>query len=111
MSRRASGHNSIGAKLRLRSAAGKDEAQAAVRRVTGQLADLAETAAMNADRVLVNAKQALRRARGKAKDQHATGERDAAAGRRRGRLARAVDDLTDLVAATRQIGVSGSLCK
>jgi IS5 family transposase len=33
----------IGAKLRMRSAAGKDEALAAVRRVTGELADLAET--------------------------------------------------------------------
>jgi IS5 family transposase len=95
----------IGAKLRMRSAAGKDEALAAVRRVTGELADLAETAAKDADRVLVNAKRALRRARTKAKQQQANGSSEgaAAAGRRRGRLARAVDDLTDLVAATRQI--------
>ena len=34
--------HSIGAKLRTRSAAGKDEAQAAVRRVTSELADLAQ---------------------------------------------------------------------
>ena len=95
----------IGAKLRIRSAAGKDEALAAVCRVTGELADLAETAAKDADRVLVNAKRALRRARTKAKQQQANGSSEgaAAAGRRRGRLARAVDDLTDLVAATRQI--------
>ena len=95
----------IGAKLRMRSAAGKDEALAAVRRVTGELADLAETAAKDADRVLVNAKRALRRARTKAKQQQANGSSEgaAAAGRRRGRLACAVDDLTDPVAATRQI--------
>jgi IS5 family transposase len=85
----------------MRSAAGKDEALAAVRRVTGELADVAETAAKDAGRVLVNAKRALRRARAKA--QQAIGVRDAAAGRRRGRLARAVDDLSELVAATRQI--------
>ena len=95
--------HSIGAKLRTRSAAGKDEAQAAVRRVTSELADLAQTVAKDADRVLANAKQALRRARAKAKDRPANGERDAAAGRRRGRLARAVNDLTELVGATRKI--------
>jgi len=65
--------HAIGAKLRMRSAAGKDEALAAVRRVTGELADLAETAAKDAERVLVNAKRALRRARAKAKQQQATG--------------------------------------
>ena len=93
--------HAIGAKLRMRSAAGKDEALAAVRRVTGELAEVAETAAKDAERVLVNAKRALRRARAKAKED--SGDRDAAAGRRRGRLARAVNDLSDLVAATRQI--------
>ena len=86
-----------------RSAAGKDEAQAAVRRVTSELADLAQAVAKDADRVLANAKQALRRARAKAKDRPANGERDAAAGRRRGRLARAVNDLNELVGATRKI--------
>ena len=95
--------HAIGAKLRMRSAAGKDEAQAAVRRVTGELADLAETAVKDAERLLNNAKQALRRARAKAKDRSANGSRDAAAGRRRGRLARAVDDLTELATATLQI--------
>ena len=96
--------HAIGAKLRMRSAAGKDEAQAAVRRVTGELADLAQTVAKDAERVLGNAKRALRRARIQANQLlQANGERDAAAGRRRGQLARAVDDLDQLVAATRQI--------
>ena len=47
-------------------APGRDEAQAAVRRITGELADLAETAADDAERLLANAKRALRRARAKA---------------------------------------------
>ncbi|MEU5905165.1 ISNCY family transposase [Micromonospora sp. NPDC047527] len=95
--------HSIGAKLRTRSAAGKDQAQAAVRRVTGELADLAESAANGAERVLANARRALARARAKAVEQRANGEHDAAAGRRRGQLARAINDLVDLVTATRQI--------
>ena len=95
--------HAIGAKLRSRSAAGKDEALAAVRRVTGELADLAETAAKDAERLLANAKRALRRVRAKAREQQAGGVHDPAAGRRRGRLARAVDDLGELVTATRQI--------
>lgn len=95
--------HAIGAKLRMRSAAGKDEAQAAVRRVTGELADLAESAANGAERMLSNAKRALRQARAQAAEQKAHGEHDAAAGRRRGQLARAINDLADLVAATRQI--------
>jgi len=95
--------HAIAAKLRMRSAAGKDEAHAAVRRVTGELAELAETAAKDAERVLANAKRALRRARAKAAALRAQGEHDPAAGRRRGRLARAVDDLGELVDATRQI--------
>lgn len=93
----------IGFKLRSRSAAGRDEALAAVRRVTGELADLAETAVRDAERLVVNAKRALRRARAKARAEHARGESDPVAGRRRGRLARAVDDLTGLLEATRQI--------
>lgn len=91
--------HAIGAKLRMRSAAGKDEAQAAVRRVTGELADLAESAANGAERMLSNAKRALRQARAKAAEQKAHGEHDAAAGRRRGQLARAINDLADLVAS------------
>ncbi len=95
--------HAIGFKLRSRSAAGRDEALAAVRRTTSELADLAETAAKDAERLLVNAKRAVSRARAKAAEQKARGEHDAAAGRRRGRLVRAVDDLEELVKATRQI--------
>jgi IS5 family transposase len=93
----------IGAKLRMRAAAGKDEARAAVRQLNGELADLAETAATDAERLLVNAKRALRRARTKAESIRARGEHDPVAGRRRGQLARAVNDLTELLAATWQI--------
>jgi transposase, IS5 family len=93
----------IAAKLRTRSAAGREQAQATVRRVTGQLAEPAATAADEAQRLLVNAKQALRRAQAKADELRERGERDTAAGRRRGRLARAVNDLTGLLDATRQI--------
>ena len=93
----------IGAKLRLRGAQARDEAQAVVRRVTGELAGLAERAATEAEELLVNARRALRRAQAKAAELAAAGIHDAAAGRRRGRLRRAVNDLTDLLAATRRI--------
>lgn len=96
--------HAIGAKLRSRSAAGRDEALAGVRRVTGELADLAETTCTDAERLLANAKRSLRRARAKAAaTKVAGGQPDPAVGRRRGRLARAVNDLEDLVQATRQI--------
>jgi IS5 family transposase len=95
--------HTIGFKLRSRSAAGRDAALAAVRHTTGELAGLAETAATEARRLLVNAKRSLRRARANAKAQKACGEHDAAAGRRRGRLARAINDLTGLVTAAQQI--------
>ena len=100
--------HSIGAKLRMRAAAGKDEARAAVRRLNGELAGLAETAVKDAERLLVNAKQALRRAHAKANDLKVCGGHDPVAGRRRGRLARAVDDLNELLAATRQIAAQTS---
>lgn len=74
-----------------------------MRRTTGELADLAEKAAADAERLLANAKRTLRQTRSKAADRQADGEHDAAAGRRRGRLARAVNDLQNLLAATRQI--------
>jgi IS5 family transposase len=93
----------IGAKLRLRTAQGRDEAQAVVRRVTGELAGLAERAATDAEALLGNARRALRRAQAKAAELTAAGGRDPAAGRRRGRLHRAVNDLTGLLAATRRI--------
>jgi IS5 family transposase len=93
----------IGAKLRLRTAQGRDEAQATVRRVTGELADLAERAAADAEKLLVNARRALHRAHRSAAERDAAGTPDPVAGRRRGRLRRAVDDLTGLLAATRRI--------
>ena len=40
----------------------RDEAQATVRRITGELAELAERAAADAEQLLVNARRALRRA-------------------------------------------------
>ena len=93
----------LNAKLRTRSAEGRDEAMAVVRRKNAELAGLAEVAAREAGRVLTNAKRALRVARKKAADLAAVGQKDAVAGRRRGRLARAVNDLTDLLEATRKI--------
>jgi IS5 family transposase len=102
--------HAIGFKLRSRTAAGRDEALAAVRQVTGELAELAAKAASDAERLLANAKRALRRARAKAAARKANGEHDSAAGRRRGRLARAVGDLSELIAATRQI-VTQTRCR
>jgi transposase, IS5 family len=91
--------HALAAKLRLRGAAGREEAQATVRRITAELAELAERAATDAERLLTNARRALRRAHAQAADRAARGERNAAAGRRRGRLQRAVDDLAELLAA------------
>jgi IS5 family transposase len=65
----------IAAKLRLRTAAGRDEAQATVRRITGELAVLADRAAADAERLLANARRALR----------------------------AVNDLTELLEVTRRV--------
>lgn len=93
----------IAAKLRSRTQLGRDEVKDSVQRITGELADLAETTSRDAARLLANARRALRRAKVKAADLAAAGVRDAAAGRRRGRLARAVNDLTDLLEATERI--------
>jgi IS5 family transposase len=95
--------HAVAAKLRSRAALGRDEATAAVLKSTGALADLAETAAQDAQRLLINAKRAIRRAQARAAALAARGEHDGAAGRRRGRLVRAVNDLSELLAATRQI--------
>ncbi|TDO52811.1 IS5 family transposase, partial [Kribbella sp. VKM Ac-2571] len=78
--RRAAGRRarSIASKLKLRGAQQRDEAQAAVRRITSELADLAEAAMRDADAVVRNARRALRRATGQTK----------------GRLYRALDELT-----------------
>jgi IS5 family transposase len=97
----------IAAKLRSRARPGCDRVK---QRITGELADLARALARdaqrllaNARRLLANARRALRRAKAKAAELAATGFRDAAAGRRRGRLARAVNDLSDLLQATERI--------
>jgi IS5 family transposase len=93
----------IAAKLRLRSAQGKQEAQATVRRITGELACLAERAVADANALLAGARRALCRAQAKAETLAASGSKDAEAGRRRGRLRRAVNDLTELLEVTRRI--------
>ena len=96
----------LNAKLRTRNAAARDEALAIVRHKNLELADLAETAAAEAQRLLANAKRAIRTAKKKAAQLKAEGRSDAAAGRRRGRLVRAVNDLTELLDATRRIAAA-----
>jgi IS5 family transposase len=95
--------HAIASKLRSRAALGREEAKAAVLTGTGELAGLAQTAARDAERLLVNAQRAVRRAKAKAAELRVRGEHDPAAGRRRGRLVRAVNDLAKLLDATRQI--------
>ena len=53
--------------------------------------------------MLINARRALRRAEVKAAELVATGGSDPVAGRRRGRLHRAVNDLAEMLDATRRI--------
>jgi IS5 family transposase len=79
--------HTIAAKLRLRGAAGRDQAQATVLRVTGELADLAGRAASDAASVLTNARRALRKVTGQVK----------------GRLHRAIDELATTLARTRRV--------
>ena len=95
--------HAIASKLRSRTALGRGAAKTAVLTSTGELAELADTAARDAERLLVNATRAVRRATARAAELRARGEHDAAAGRRRGRLVRAVNDLAKLLDATRQI--------
>jgi IS5 family transposase len=78
---------SIASKLRLRGQQQRDQAQAAVRRITGELASIAEQSVREATAVLRNARRALR----------------AAAGQRKGRLHRAVNDLNTLVERTQKV--------
>jgi IS5 family transposase len=91
--------HAIATKLRSRAAQARDDKQAAVGRMTGELAGLAERAAAEARRLLANARRALRHADARA----AAGIADAAAGRRRGRLRRAVNDLARLLEVTRTV--------
>ncbi|MGO9030201.1 ISNCY family transposase [Mycobacterium sp.] len=78
---------SIAAKLRLRGQQHRDEAQAVVRRITGELAGIAEQVMREAAAVLRNAQRALR----------------AATGQRRGRLHRAINDLDTIVGRTKRV--------
>jgi IS5 family transposase len=87
--RRSAGRRarSIASKLRLRGQQHRDQAQAAVRRITGEIADIADAAIGEAAAVVRNAKRALR----------------TATGVRRGRLAQAVNHLDTLVGRTQQV--------
>jgi transposase, IS5 family len=87
--RRAAGRRAraIASKLKLRGAEQKDEAQATVRRVTGELADLAQTAMREAADVIRNGKRAVRRA----------------SGHRKGQLRRALNDLATIIERTGRV--------
>jgi IS5 family transposase len=92
--RRAAGRRAraIASKLRLRGEQQRDQAQATVRRITGELADLAEATTREAGAVLRNAVRALRTA---------TGTRKATLHRRR--LGRAVNDLRTILSRTERV--------
>jgi IS5 family transposase len=79
--------HSIAAKLRPRGAQAKEEAQATVLRITGELADLAQRSSFDAYRILDNARRALRRV----------------TGRTRGRLRRAINELSTTVERARRV--------
>jgi hypothetical protein len=87
--RRAAGRRAraIASKLKLRGAQQREQAQSTVRRITGELADLAEAAMRDADAVVRNARRALRRATGQT----------------RGRLRRAVQELDTTLQRTRRV--------
>ena len=95
--------HSIAAHLRSRRQAGRDQVKDGVLRMTGELADLAQATARDAQRLLSNTRRALRRARVKAAERAEAGVHDPAAGRRRARLARAVNDLSNLLEVTTRI--------
>jgi transposase, IS5 family len=81
----------IGAKLKLRTAEGKQEAQTTVLRLTGELADLAERAITEAGAVLDNARRALGRV----------------TGRQRGRMHRAINELSTVVVRAARVVTQG----
>jgi transposase, IS5 family len=87
--RRSAGRRarSIASKLRLRNQQHRDEAQAAVRRITGELADIAEAAMRDVAAVLHNAKRALR----------------TVSGVRKGRLQQAINHLDTVVGRTERV--------
>jgi len=78
---------SIAGKLKLRGAQQRDEAQATVQRITGELAGLAEAAMRDADAVVRNARRALGKATGQT----------------RGRLHRAINELDTTLQRTRRV--------
>ena len=77
----------IAAKLRLRGAAAREDGQAVVLRITGELAGIAESMMAQAQAVVRNARRKLR----------------TATGRRRGRLHRALNDLDTLLSRTHKV--------
>jgi hypothetical protein len=87
--RRSAGRRAraIASKLRLRGQQQRDEAQAAVRRITGELADIAEAAIREAGAVLRNAKRGLR----------------TTSGLRKGRLQQAINHLDTMVGRGRKV--------
>jgi transposase, IS5 family len=87
--RRSAGRRarSIEAKLRLRGEQQRDQAQAAVRRITGERAGITEQTMREATAVIRNARRALR----------------AATGQRTGRLHRAINDLDTIVGRTERV--------
>jgi transposase, IS5 family len=87
--RRSAGQRarSIAAKLRLRGEQHRDQAQAAVRRITGELAGIAERTMRETTAVIRNARRALR----------------GATGQRKGRLHRAINDLETLMGRTERV--------
>jgi IS5 family transposase len=83
----------------------RDEAQAVVRLITGEPARLAERAAAEAEKLLAGARRSVRQDPGQ-------GRRTRRGRRSRpgcGRLRRAVNDLTGLLAAIRRIAASRSV--
>lgn len=87
--RRSAGRRarSIAAKLKLRGEQQRDQAQAAVRRITGELAQIAQRSMREAKAVIRNARRALRRA----------------TGQRKGRLHRAINALNTVVERTERV--------
>jgi IS5 family transposase len=87
--RRSAGRRarSIAAKLKLRGEQQRDQAQVAVRRITGELAEIAGQTMREATAVIRNARRALR----------------GASGHRRGRLHRAINRLETIVASAERI--------
>ena len=87
--RRSAGRRAraIASKLRLRGAQQRDQAQAVVRRITGELADIAEQTMHDVTAVIRNARRAL----------------PSVAGARRGRLAQAINHLDTIVQRTQQV--------